>query len=394
MAGWGDHHSVTIKLQRLWNSGRLLAARLDPDDDLFPLRIPLKTPTASELSGHFDKARAWIATLRQASGKYGYELEWKTINHRLHGANQLPRAALIESPELALHILRKRADARRFDEISREVLKSFPELRDWLRRKPLKALEQGDDWPRLLAILDWLRRHPRPGVYPRQIDLPGVHTKFIEARKGLLGELLDRILPEGAIDPDAVGARGFERRYGFLAKPTLIRFRLLDDNQFIQGLGDLSIPLADFRRLAPPARRIFITENDINGLAFPMRADSLVIFGLGYGLDALRNIPWLAERQIHYWGDIDTHGFAMLDQLRGYHPHVQSLLMDETTLLEHRALWGRENSPVRRELAHLNHAEGTLYEALCENHHRENLRLEQERIGFDWLETALRRIAD
>ena len=390
MAEWGDHHSVTAKLQRLWSSGRLLAARLDPDDDLFPLRIPLRTPSARELSMHFDKARAWVATLRQASRKHGYELEWKTINHRLHGANQLPRAALIETPELALHILRKRADARRFDAISHALLERFPELREWLRRKPLKALEQGDDWPRLLAILDWLRRHPRPGVYPRQIDLPGVHTKFIEARKGLLSELLDHILPGDAIDTSASGARGFERRYGFLAKPTLIRFRLLDTSQFIHGLGDLSIPLADFRRLAPPARHVFITENDINGLAFPMRADSLVIFGLGYGLEALKGIPWLAGRQIHYWGDIDTHGFAMLDQLRGYHPHARSLLMDEATLLKHRALWGRENRPTRRELTHLSRAEQHLYDALRENRHQENLRLEQERIGYDWLETALR----
>ncbi len=41
-------------------------------------------------------------------------------------------------------------------------------------------------------------------------------------------------------------------------------------------------------------------------------------------------------------GDIDTYGFAMLDRLRSYHPHIRSLLMDEATLLQHRPLWGRE----------------------------------------------------
>ncbi|HGG59191.1 MAG TPA: hypothetical protein ENK26_04645, partial [Gammaproteobacteria bacterium] len=331
MNKWGAHEHVTARLQRLWRGGRLLADRLETSSALFPLRIPLKHPTASELNTQFDAARDWIAALRESSARHGYELEWKTIRHRQLGENRLPVAALVETPEVALAMLRKQAEAKRFDAIAEPVRERFPELLDWLSRKPLKALEHADDWPRLLAILDWLRAHPRPGCYLRQIDLPGVHTKFIETRRALLSELLDIVLPADAIDLAAVGARQFERRYGFLAKPPLIRFRLLDPGQRIAGLTDLSIPLADFRRLDPPARRVFITENDINGLAFPALADSLVIFGLGYGLDALRDIPWLARRELYYWGDIDTHGFAMLDQLRGRHPHARSLLMDEAT---------------------------------------------------------------
>ncbi len=393
MSGWGDHHAVTNRLRRLWNNGRLLAIRVDPGDNLFPLRIPLRKPSARELTEQFDVARAWVGALRQASQRYGYALEWKTIGHRIHGAQDLPDAVRIDTPDLALRMLHKQPEAKCFDKLAEQILGNFPTLHGWLARKPLKALQHADDWPRLLAILRWLREHPRPGIYLRQIDLPGVHTKFIESHRGLLIELLDRVLPAAAIDASANGARAFEARYGFLAKPTLIRFRLLDPGQHIHGLSDLSIPLADFRRLNPPARHIFITENDINGLAFPMREDSLVILGLGYGLDALRDIPWLSERRIHYWGDIDTHGFAMLDQLRGYHPHVQSLSMDKATLLEHRLLWGRENRPTRRELSHLNRPEQELYDALRENRHAENLRLEQERISYAWLEAALRNLS-
>ncbi|NOR71388.1 MAG: hypothetical protein GQ532_17115, partial [Methylomarinum sp.] len=33
-----------------------------------------------------------------------------------------------------------------------------------------------------------------------------------------------------------------------------------------------------------------------------------------------------------YWGDLDTHGFAILSRLRHYYPQVKSILMDEKTL--------------------------------------------------------------
>lgn len=62
--------------------------------------------------------------------------------------------------------------------------------------------------------------------------------------------------------------------------------------------------------------RVYITENNINGLAFPPMEGSLVIFGLGYGVETLSTIPWLRKVGIIYWGDIDTHGFAILDRLR------------------------------------------------------------------------------
>jgi hypothetical protein len=49
--------------------------------------------------------------------------------------------------------------------------------------------------------------------------------------------------------------------------------------------------------------------------------------------DALEASRWLNDRAIHYWGDIDTHGFAILDQPRGHFAHVESFLMDRATLI-------------------------------------------------------------
>jgi len=110
---------------------------------------------------------------------------------------------------------------------------------------------------------------------------------------------------------------------------------------------------------------------------------TLVIFGLGYGLHSLKNAGWLAGTPIHYWGDIDSHGFAMLDQLRGYLPHTRSLLIDRATLLDHEALWGCEAKPTPESLPRLHADERALYDDLCLDRIAPALRLEQERIGFD-----------
>lgn len=134
---------------------------------------------------------------------------------------------------------------------------------------------------------------------------------------------------------------------------------------------------------------MFITENEVNFLAFPPVPGAVVVFGAGYGFEALGRARWLDGCALHYWGDIDTHGFAILDQLRSRFPHAGSFLMDRATLLAHEALWGEEPEPLVHELPRLTAAEQALYDDLRRDRLRPRLRLEQERVGFRWVQQAL-----
>jgi hypothetical protein len=229
---------------------------------------------------------------------------------------------------------------------------------------------------------------PGAGSTLRQLDIAGVDTKFIEARKPLLAELLDIVLPPEVIDVTA-GQRNFEQRYGLASKPSQVRFRILDPRLSVQGLTDLAVPAREFALLDLPVERVFITENEINGLAFPNVSGSLVIFGLGYGLDRLSEVPWLHKRVVHYWGDIDTYGFHILDRLRVLFPDARSFLMDRETLRQHAPLWVREVSPYDGELTRLSSAERALYDDLRHNRLGAQIRLEQERIPYGWLQRTL-----
>ena len=115
-----------------------------------------------------------------------------------------------------------------------------------------------------------------------------------------------------------------------------------------------------------------------------------MVFGAGYGFEAIARAAWLQQCGLHYWGDIDTHGFAILDQLRARFPHAQSFLLDHDTLLEHQAQWTLEPQPTQRDLPRLNEAEQRVYDDLRWRRLRdEPLRLEQERINFGRVERAV-----
>ncbi len=127
----------------------------------------------------------------------------------------------------------------------------------------------------------------------------------------------------------------------------------------------------------------------------PQAAASMIVFGAGYGFDSLARASWLLNCHIHYWGDIDTHGFAILNSARTYLPHIQSLLMDEQTLLSHIDLSGNEESQhPADELRHLTAQEQSLYRNLKDHKWKKNLRLEQERIGWSYACGAIRQVLE
>jgi hypothetical protein len=116
----------------------------------------------------------------------------------------------------------------------------------------------------------------------------------------------------------------------------------------------------------------------------------MVIFGGGYAVSALERLGWLAGTRLVYWGDIDTHGFAILNRLRRRFPHASSMLMDRVTLLAHRSQWVTEPSPTDAALDLLEPDEASLYRDLADGTLGPSVRLEQERVRFSALEQALR----
>jgi hypothetical protein len=389
---WTTPADLRAQVQRLWERGELLRAAVT-DTVSWPLRLSLKPPSAADLSDRFEAVRDWVRAMADTPQ---VRIEWREWNHRVQGTQQLPASVWLDTLQDALVFIGKARQAQCFVALWQQTEAVQSTLLAWLLRRPLQALELADRWDRMLAVVAWLQAHPRPAVYLRQVDIPGVDSKFIEAHRGVLAELLDLALTAEAIERGATGVAQFARRFGFLDKPLRIRFRLLDPSLSslpgCAGLPDITLDAASFATLAWPVQRVFITENETNFLAFPSVAKAIVVFGAGYGWDALARAAWLEHCRMFYWGDIDTHGFAILDQLRGRFPTVASLLMDRETLLAHRLHWGEEPDPARLDLARLTPEEAAVYDDLRFDRHQPRLRLEQERVDFGWLCDRLARI--
>jgi len=330
---------------KTWQSGRFLTAWLK-QEELFPLDVGFRKVTGGkEALESFAQVRTWLSNLREGSkdGRgYGYRVEFTAINHRQLGIQQFPNRIYFESATDFLRFIGKQKDFELFQALADQTLEELPELREWLEYKPLKVLEYQGVWSRMLSVCRFLKKNHLPHRYIRELDIPGVDSKFIEQNKSILRELLDIILPADAIHCEVtlISGHGFERRFGFRYDEPLIRFRLLDvDLTTKWGLTDISVPLGQFHSLAIPCDTIIITENKINGLSFPPQRGAAVIFGLGYGISSLRDVEWLGTKRLLYWGDIDTHGFSILSQVRGYFPQTESFLMDLETLEEFRLLW-------------------------------------------------------
>lgn len=388
---WSTPADLRAQLARLWERGELLRDTLS-GTPRFPLRLTLKTPSSSDLSERFEAVREWTATLAKAP----LRIEWQEVRHRVQGKQRLPAAAWIDTADAAIAWLGKQNDWAQFARLVERTRQACPALLPWLEKRPLQALALAlaEAWPRLLAVVAWRQAHPRPGIYLRQVDLPGVHSKFIEAHRAVLAELFDLALPAEQIDASRSGSGQFAARYGFRDKPLRIRWRPLDpDIATLPGLRtpDLTLDADSFSRLTLPVRSVIITENETNFLTLPELPGALAIFGAGYGWEALAGAQWLTNCTLRYWGDIDTHGFAILDQLRSHFPQVESLLMDRATLDAHSAFWGREEKPLKAELHRLTTAEQALYDDLRDNRIGDKLRLEQEHLGYAWVLEHLQR---
>lgn len=390
---------------RQWDRGDLLrdccgdfssdSGRNSPDatrlgSDRFPLRVPLKGPRASDLTENFQEIRDWVNRLNQRAAPW--RIEWTDVRNRVQGSQRLPVAVWFDSLNQILRWLGKERDAQRFKRLAGQIHDQCPALTDWVRRYPLRVLDLAEDWDRLLSVVKWLQAHPRPAIYLRQVDIAGVHTKFIESHRSVLIELLDRALSQDQIDATQSGVARFASRYGFFDKPVRVRFRVLDpDAEFFPGIKspDVTLDVASFAKLRLECKRVIITENEVNFLALPEMASTLAVFGSGYGWESLAEVQWLAGCRVDYWGDIDTHGFAILDQLRAFCPHAQSVLMDRATLLAHRAFWVHEPRPFVADLNRLTSDERALFDDLRDNRLGPSVRLEQELIGYEWAQAHL-----
>ena len=333
----------------------------------WPLAVSLRCPDEEEAQRQPDAVRAWSAAWHGAPDVVWAERHWRSL-----GTQSLPQRLVFRNPsDLAAWVGESQSWQRAHERFQRlgarwpRIARYFDVLADYADA----------DIERLQSLLDWLDRNPASNLYPRQLPIAGLDTKWLEPRMSLISDL------RGGADT------------GLRPLPYLVRCCILDETlrRRAGGLGDISARLDDLAVLELPASRVYIVENVQTGLAFGDEPGAVVFMGLGYGVGSLARLPWVASAACIYWGDLDTHGFAILDRARASLPHLQSALMDEETLLDFRDLWVSEREQTQAAvLPMLSPSEQEVYRGLKEQRWGVNVRLEQERIPWSFAASRLR----
>lgn len=358
------------------------------------MSLPLTRPSDGDVLERRDEVNAWLhrltADCAPTRSRPGLRIEHTLVRSRRVGRNELPRRVWVDSYSALFGWLDVTSDVARLDGLLEITRSEVPELVGWAVAHPWVVLDNAALWPRMLATVAWIAAHDQH-LYLRQVDVHGVDTKFIEQNRVLLGRLLDQVLSPHRINDRFSAGGDFAARYRFRRRPDYTRIRTLGDSGLLPaGLSEVTVRTTELSRLELAVSHVVIVENDVSYLALPDRPDSVAIFGAGLALGSVAGLSWLPGKMITYWGDIDTYGFLILNRLRACYPRVESILMDAETLLAHTQQWVVEERPTTKDLPHLTEAEAALYRDLVEDRYGHNVRLEQERVSYARVLSALR----
>lgn len=212
-------------------------------------------------------------------------------------------------------------------------------------------------------------------LHPREIPVT-LDTKFIERNSTPIEALLRSLQTEsddGELDLDRA----------ILPSTFLVwtRFSARGLSYFGADLG--IFPVEEFRDMNVPVHTVVIIENKVSFLRFPPTSEPvLLVWGQGRGCLALKTCPWIGERQLYYWGDMDLEGLSILSDFRRHFPTLRSFLMDTGSYRQFQDF--AVAAPLKSIGAWFNHLtpeEQELATYLAD--HPERSRLEQERITPD-----------
>jgi hypothetical protein len=359
-------------------------------ETFFPFEIRFRKAKAGD---DYLALRDWVRELlagSKAERGFGYKVMLEERELRRYGRQSLPSRIAIETEADFLHLIGKGEEFVQWQTAVSHTITQFPQLKEWLAQFPQRVLPYVHIWDNLIAVCDYFVTNPRPNLHLRELPVP-VHTKFIEENQTILRYLLDALLSSDAI---SINETQFERRFGLRYDEPQIRLRLLDDllhRELVWPATDLSLTLSDCKALeGMNDRTILIVENKMTFLTLPPVKNGAAIWGKGFQVSLLREVDWLANCNIWYWGDLDAQGFAILSQLRSYWPRTRSLLMNSIILEKYRGFVVAGTPVARMVLLNLEEEESAVYRQLIDN----NWRLEQERVRQEDVLLAIGRMGN
>ena len=425
-APWGLlPDEVRQRLQhKYWQNQRNLK-RLLSDQHAFPLKIALKSPRGNAAIadiGHFQTfVSSWKAFAQDALGNSGNsgsasranssansagcEVSWEKRNFRSLAEQEVPTHLII--PDVGSLACLLGADAEEqlqtwlrpiryvFDglaghstaygsnsdsENARHSERHQPLLQALIAHLETLTNMQQDELQLLLKLLPQLQAGMGRGCYLRALPITFVDTKFIESNLAIIEAIVAALVDEHVQHIGLLAWLHCQQKPQdwLLVKPLCEQTRCQ-----LGGLPLLRLSSDTLQTFALPARNILVVENEQSCLALGTVGHTIAVAGGGRNVGWMQ-AHWLADKNVGYWGDIDSAGLAILSDVRSKLSCVTPLMMDEQTVATFAERMVPEPDSGCKPPMALTAAELALWHDLRAERYA-NSRLEQERLPMEYV---------
>ena len=371
------------KLSSQWQRASYRLSRLlNPERDQWPIKLVIGKPTSEQFRQSYSSVKKHIQSWKQVGVG---QVHWQDIPYReLSEAVRLPVSWELSKPSDWIKATNRTDIIEEFRFLETVLADAEPIFMEVMIGKPLlwrgKSIE---DVKRSLALASKLEPGCAEGRPLRLMSGLEVDTKFFERNETLLVALLDERF-DGDVKQQGLSVflnAQIEGDHWLLVVP-------LQDG--LLPFPRLRLSTKQLVQLELPATTIMVIENERCEHLLPNLEDTIAILGAGLDLNWLSSSIF-ANKQILYWGDIDTWGFKMLAMARAFRPELQAVLMDRRTFYEYK----EKNAviePVKATdfaLESLTESERQFYCDLC---NLDKSRLEQEYLPKEAVESFLSKL--
>ena len=332
--------ALAAKLAQQWNSADWRERQLLGGGAAWPLTLSIGQPDAAVFMGDAAALRSHLQQWRAVEQHGLGSVQWQERRYRgSSDAIAVPTHWQLAKPSqcvAALSHFKVQGHAQVKSDYARLGTLIAAVERPGFQRLLVRRLVQWRDTPTEAVIAAaGMALQLEPGCAQgkplRALAVQGNDSKFFERHASLLTALLDERLDGEASRQGLVGFLGAlpEDDHWLLIAP-LAPGLLPFARQRVRASELLTTPL--------PSGRILLVENErsLHQLPRPV-ADTIAVLGAGLNLGWLA-APWLQERTVAYWGDLDTWGLHMLAMACSHVPHLRPLLMDAATFSAHQNL--------------------------------------------------------
>ncbi len=410
----------SILKSRYWqNRSRLKKLLLGGEE--FPISLPLKPPrgnTALDNINHFQVfISSWkiflasqISQTDVGNEKCSNDVQnkirvvWKEQNFRLLSQQQIPTHIQIPDIVSLAHLLGE-DEAHQLSEWQSKIAYVINSLASKANCQSshsqhtedkknlfdalvdsLDSIEKlsNSDLELLVVVIPQLRKGMGKGCYLRELPIIYVDTKFVEKNKRIIESITAAIIDR------TVNAAGLLNWLKCEEKPKdwlLIKPLCPISREALGGIPLLRISCDTLTGFELPAMNILVVENEQSCLSLGQFRNTIAISGGGKNIEFL-SATWLKNKNVGYWGDIDSEGLKILSDARSQFGGLTPLMMDEKTVLVFEERMVPEPESVFKVPCSLTGDELTLFNNLRSKKYKDS-RLEQERLPRDYVASVL-----